>query len=173
MLTLIIISVILFTSIPLLIVVSLMKSEERQLDMLLQSLGGKASVKTPPHQPTQTKKQSPKNRSGAIRGSQKKTSANRLQKQATANKTPIVKLMSKKLWALKPKFTEFQIKMQVLFMRIYENISHFSLMLRKKMPGYVYPSRDDMLRDQANETSKTKELVEDMKQAKKQQVKTQ
>lgn len=148
MLTLIIIAVILFTGIPLVIVVSLMKSEERQLDMHIQSLGASISTKAPPRQ------QSLKNKGLAIKGQQKKHTGKKARKQKGVEKTTIAKLQTQKSGTSDFKLTEYLEKMQNLGRMYLEKIKKISFNIRKRMPGHVYSSREEMLHHQATSRNK-------------------
>lgn len=162
-----------------------MKSQEKQLDMLLQSITSDATLQTTsPKQKnmhttkpsgakakiayTSKNQPSAKNRRGAVIANQKKKpTASTAKNEPTINKTIVHKPISSQI-------SHLRVKLVQLIHKGKEKLIACGIILRKKMPGYIYPSKEDMLYDQKLllekesklATSKEREENEVIKQAK-------
>lgn len=185
MLALLIISVIVFLGIPLLIITSLMKSQEKQLDMDLQNitydatnsqgpvkLPNKPSVKKPRPKKNTAKEQRPtkkqpsaKKRRGAVTANQKKKPVATVKQQPVESKVSVIERVSKHMNTIKSKLSELQVETVQFFRKRKSGTVNTVVTLRKKIPGYVYPSKEEMLRDQqlTREKERVKIEVEDSK----------
>lgn len=182
MLTLVITATLIFIGVPLLLINSLMKSEEKQMDLLLYNLGGSRAVnerasknrtqksvkvtntgeqrvavlpesaKVKSTQPSINKTRV----NSSIKGSQPKKSNERaISNKAAQNKkqtTEVIQAVTpnKRLAASTQEQVdlEFRLKLQIAYVQTKNRIAKNVLAIRKKMPGYVYPSRQEMLLDQ-------------------------
>lgn len=164
-----------------------MKSEEKQMDLLLYNLGGSRAVnertsknrnqksvkvtnrqeqkvavlpetpKVKSNQPSPTSNktrtnpntngtQRNKNKQQPVRVQSNKAAQNRKQttkviQAVTANKVPAASSQEQV-------DLEFRLKLQIAYDKAKNQIAKNALAIRKKMPGYVYPSRQEMLLDQ-------------------------
>lgn len=129
-----------------------MKSEEKQLDLLLQNIGGRSTLYEREEPKTAKIKEKP-----TIK--QKETAK---KMKPRPQKTPMQKKMPKvrvPIMALKPQkmidspnafvetWTQLPQKAPLIFAKVKTNIVQSALTVRKRLPGYVYPSRQDMLSD--------------------------
>lgn len=163
MLTLIIISTIFLIGVPILLINSLIKSEEKQLDLLLYNLGGSSAVEERVRKNKRAvkvkrevaskpaTKPATKPVVAAVKATQK-PQAKPKQTSKVTKRVPVTKMAPTKTTKTIPKEQPielaFHLKMVIFYDTAKENISQKILSLRKKMPGYVYPSRQEMLLDQ-------------------------
>lgn len=129
-----------------------MKSEEKKVDLLLQNLGGKEAL-------YEQKEHQVKNKSNALnKETRKKQQPKKVkvehsrQKPRSRNTVVAVKQNMTSNKVKSNSYTESKSKviknMTITLAKLKENIVQSALTVRKKMPGYVYPSRQDMLLDQ-------------------------
>lgn len=167
-----------------------MKSEEKQLDLLLYNLGGSRAVnerasknrnqksikvtkaqehrvavlpETPMvklNQPSQANNKTRTNPN--TNGTQRKKNQQQpvqVQSNKSDNATQNNKQTTQVIQAVTPDTAttassqeqvdlEFRLKLQIAYDKAKNQIAKNALAIRKKMPGYVYPSRQEMLLDQ-------------------------
>lgn len=164
MLAFVIISTLFFFGIPLFIVLSILKSEEKLIDASIQRLGGQKAVmlanKTKVKNKKSTAIQSKENKSKTNQ-SKKKTGVNSKSSVVAAKKTDAkpIKVPPMKASHLNSRFIILQEHVMQGIVHLKEGIVNTLLTLRKKMPGYIYPSRSEMVRDQLLVEQKRKQKL--------------
>lgn len=167
MLILIISATLVFIGVPILLINSILKSEEKQLDLQLYNLGGSSAVeqrvrKKKPATRVKVEERSkssvkPVNSPVKVNQSQKKQAIQKpiqklKQTSQTVKRVPVTKgapvNQPKPLPMEEPVDLAFHLKMTIVYDNTREILAKKVLSLRKKMPGYVYPSRQEMLLDQ-------------------------
>lgn len=133
-----------------------MKSEERQDDLRLLSLGGPSAVNNRREQKVKVKAVANKNQKGQVlqKSKHEKPIKHIKSKPSTKGKKTVVAIKAQKNskkpipQPAKEITVPISEKLMITLAKTKSNIVQSALTVRKKMPGYVYPSRQDMLLDQ-------------------------